>query len=162
MDRRRILVVDDDPDIFEIVQVNLEGAGFDVLGASNGLEALRRIRRESADLVILDVLMPEMDGWEVLREIEVDPRTAGLPVIMLTCKSEDADILRGLEEGAVEYVTKPFFPENLVASVKILLNIFDQPMRDERRLQLIARRQRLMGLNPATITSPRALDGGYD
>ena len=135
MDRRRILVVDDDPDIFEIVQVNLEGAGFDVIGASNGLEALARIRQETADLVILDVLMPEMDGWEVLRAIEVDSRTAGLPVIMLTCKSEDADILRGLEEGAVEYVTKPFYPENLVASVKILLNVFDQPMRrsEERR-----------------------------
>lgn len=162
MDRRRILVVDDDPDIFEIVQVNLEGAGFEVIGASNGLEALRRIRRESADLVILDVLMPEMDGWEVLREIEVNPRTAGMPVIMLTCKSEDNDILRGLEEGAVEYVTKPFYPDNLVASVKILLNVFDQPMRDERRRQLIARRQRLMGLNPAAITAPRPLDTGYD
>jgi DNA-binding response OmpR family regulator len=162
MDRRRILVVDDDPDIFEIVQVNLEGAGFDVIGASNGVEALRRIRRDNADLVVLDVLMPEMDGWEVLREVEADPRTAGVPVIMLTCKSEDSDILRGLEEGAVEYVTKPFYPENLIASVKILLNVFDQPMREERRKQLIARRQRLMGLNPAAVTNPRAIDAGYE
>jgi DNA-binding response OmpR family regulator len=162
MDRRRILVVDDDPDIFEIVQVNLEGAGFDVIGASNGVEALRRIRRDNADLVVLDVLMPEMDGWEVLREVEADPRTAGVPVIMLTCKSEDSDILRGLEEGAVEYVTKPFYPENLIASVKILLNVFDQPMREERRKQLIARRQRLMGLNPAAVTSHRAVDTGYE
>jgi DNA-binding response OmpR family regulator len=162
MDRRRILVVDDDPDIFEIVQVNLEGAGFDVIGASNGVEALRRIRRDNADLVVLDVLMPEMDGWEVLREVEADPRTAGVPVIMLTCKSEDSDILRGLEEGAVEYVTKPFYPENLIASVKILLNVFDQPMREERRKQLIARWQRLMGLNPAAVTNPRAIDAGYE
>ncbi len=145
MAQRKILVVDDDPDIFEIVQTNLEGAGYEVVGASDGSEGLRKVLAENPDLVILDVLMPEMDGWEVLRQIEADPRTAGLPIIMLTCKSEDADILRGLEEGAVEYVTKPFYPENLVASVKILLNVFDQPMREERRQQLITRRQRLLG-----------------
>lgn len=153
MSRRKILVVDDDPDIFVIVQTNLEGAGCEVVGASDGVEGLERIRTENPDLVILDVLMPEMDGWEVLSQIESDPRTAGLPVIMLTCKSEDTDILRGLEEGAVEYVTKPFYPENLVASVKILLNVFDHPMREERRQQLIARRQRLMGLDPASVTA---------
>jgi DNA-binding response OmpR family regulator len=153
MSRRKILVVDDDPDIYIIVQTNLEAAGYEVVGASNGAEGLRKVREENPDLVILDVLMPEMDGWEVLAQIEADPRTAGMPVIMLTCKSEDTDILRGLEEGAVEYVTKPFYPENLVASVKILLSVFDQPMREERRQQLIARRQRLMGLGPAAITS---------
>lgn len=153
MNRRKILVVDDDPDIFVIVQTNLEGAGYEVVGASDGVEGIEKIRTQNPDLVILDVLMPEMDGWEVLSQIESDPRTAGLPVIMLTCKSEDTDILRGLEEGAVEYVTKPFYPENLVASVKILLNVFDHPMREERRQQLIARRQRLMGLDPASITT---------
>ncbi len=153
MDRLKILVVDDDPDIYEIVETNLEGAGYQVVGASDGAEGLRKVRSENPDLVILDVLMPEMDGWEVLRNVERDPQTAGVPVIMLTCKSEDLDILRGLEEGAVEYVTKPFYPENLVASVKILLNVFDHPMREERRKQLIARRQRLMGLNPAAVTA---------
>ena len=153
MSRGKILVVDDDPDILEIVRTNLEGAGYAVLGAGDGTEGLAKMRAENPDLVVLDVLMPEMDGWEVLRQIETDPQTAGLPVIMLTCKSEDADILRGLEEGAVEYVTKPFYPENLVASVKILLNVFDRPMREERRQQLIVRRQRLMGMDPASVTS---------
>ncbi len=161
MSRSKILVVDDEPDIFEIVRANLEGAGYDVVGASDGTEGLRKIRTENPDLVILDVLMPRMDGWEVLAQIEANPGTAGLPVIMLTCKTEDADILRGLEEGAVEYVTKPFYPENLVASVKILLNVFDQPMREERRQQLIARRQRLMGRNPSSITSMTPPVGNY-
>lgn len=152
MKRQRILVVDDDPDILEIVQVNLEGAGFEVIGASNGLEALKRVRRESVDLVILDVMMPKMDGWEVLREIEADPRTAKVPVIMLTCLSADPDILQGLQEGAVEYITKPFDSDRLVAIASVLLNVFDQSMREERRHQLIARWQRLIDPTPSGMS----------
>ena len=155
----KILVVDDDPDIFEIVETNLVGAGYRVVRAGDGAEGLRKVRSEQPDLVILDVLMPELTGWEVLAEIEADPATAGLPVIMLTCKSEDQDILRGLEEGAVEYLTKPFYPENLVASVKILLGVFDRAMRDERRLQLIARRRRLMAASSAAAP-PRVAPSG--
>jgi len=148
-----ILVVDDDPDICEIVQVNLEGAGYDVVVASDGAAGLDAARRLQPDLIILDVLMPELDGWQVLEAIERDPDIAGRPVIMLTCKGDDQDILRGLGQGAVEYVTKPFYPENLVASVKILLDVFDASMRDHRRQQLIARRQRLIERAP-TATSP--------
>jgi DNA-binding response OmpR family regulator len=151
--KQKILVVDDEPDIVEIVRANLEGAGFDVVAARNGAEALARVKSENPDLMILDVLMPEMDGWDVLRAVEQDTVTAGLPVIMLTSKTEDADILRGLVEGAVEYFTKPFYPENLVASAKILLDVFDRRLREERRQHLIAQRQRLMGMNPASITS---------
>ncbi len=151
--RQKILVVDDEPDIVEIVKTNLEGAGFDVVVAYDGREGLGKVRSESPDLVILDVLMPEIDGWDVLTAIEAEPETAGLPVIMLTSKTEDADILRGLSEGAVEYFTKPFYPENLVASAKILLDVFDRRLREERRLHLIAQRQRLMGMNPSSITS---------
>lgn len=160
MSRRKILVVDDEHEIFEIVQTNLEGAGYEVIGADAGVAGLRLARQEKPDLVILDILMPEMDGWEVLREIENDSRIAGLPVIMLTCKGEDSDILRGLEEGAIEYLTKPFYPENLVASVQILLNVFDTPMREERRQLLIQRRQRLMGKNPGALTTSSS-SGSY-
>lgn len=138
----RILIVDDEPDICEIVQVNLEGAGYVVSLAHDGTEGLVRARAERPDLIILDVLMPELSGWEVLRQIESDAQLAGTPVIMLTCRSDDADVLRGLEEGAVEYITKPFYPEDVVASAKLLLNIFDRTMRDERRRRLIAQRQR--------------------
>ncbi len=153
MGRAKILVVEDEVGLAETLQLNLQGAGFDVFVAYDGREGLGKVRTENPDLVILDVLMPEMDGWDVLRAIEAEPETAGLPVIMLTSKTEDADILRGLSEGAVEYFTKPFYPENLVASAKILLDVFDRRLREERRLHLIAQRQRLMGMNPASITS---------
>ena len=142
--QQTILVVDDEPDICEIVKVNLEGAGYAVAIANDGAAGLRLARDVRPDLVVLDVLMPELDGWEVLDRLVKDPATTDLPVIMLTCKSEDEDVLRGLHNGAVEYVTKPFYPENLVASVKILLEVFDASMRDHRRHQLIARRQRLI------------------
>lgn len=148
-----ILVVDDDPDICEIVQVNLEGAGYDVVSAPDGAAGLAAARDLQPDLIILDVLMPELDGWQVLESLDNDPVTAGRPVIMLTCKGDDQDVLRGLGQGAIEYFTKPFYPENLVASVKILLDVFDAPMRDYRRQQLIARRQRLMERTP-TATTP--------
>jgi two-component system, OmpR family, alkaline phosphatase synthesis response regulator PhoP len=151
--KQKVLVVDDEHDIVEIVKANLEGTGFDVVVAYDGSEGLAKIKSENPDLVILDVLLPGIDGWDVLRAIEADSDMAGLPVIMLTSKTEDADILRGLVEGAVEYFTKPFYPENLVASAKILLDVFDRRLREERRQHLIAQRQRLMGMNPASITS---------
>jgi DNA-binding response OmpR family regulator len=144
MHRQCVLVVDDDPDICEIVRVNLEGAGYRVRVAPDGLVGLAAVREERPDLIVLDVLMPELDGWQVLDRLVRDPETAGLPVIMLTCKGDDQDILRGLDHGAVDYLTKPFYPENLVANVKILLDVFDQRTRDQRRQQLIARRQRLI------------------
>jgi two-component system alkaline phosphatase synthesis response regulator PhoP len=143
-------VVDDDPDIYQIVEANLAAAGYDVRGACDGIEGLRLAREYAPDIVVLDVLMPEMDGWEVLRQIESDQELAGLPVVMLTCRSEDSDILRGLEQGAVEYITKPFYPEDLVASITITLSVFDAALRDERRRQLIARRRRLMGAGQLT------------
>ena len=142
----KVLVIDDDPDIYEITEANLSAAGwYEVRGASDGIEGLRMIREYAPDVVVLDVLMPGMDGWEVLRQIESDPAIAGCRSVMLTCRSEDADILRGLEQGAVEYITKPFYPEDLVASITITLEVFDGVLREERRRQMIARRRRLMG-----------------
>lgn len=146
-----ILVIDDDYDICEIVRVNLEGAGYQVRVAHDGLTGLSEIRDRRPDLIVLDVLMPELDGWQVLDRLVRDPETAGLPVIMLTCKGDDQDILRGLDHGAVDYLTKPFYPEDLVANVKILLDVFDAKMRDQRRQQLIARRQRLIDHATATL-----------
>jgi DNA-binding response OmpR family regulator len=140
--RAKILVVDDEPEIVEIVRTNLEGSGYDVSEAANGVDALRRLKLVRPDLVILDVLMPEMNGWEVLRRIRRDPQSTRTPVIMLTCLAEDADILRGLSDGAVEYATKPFQPDYLVASVDALLDVFDPAMREERRTWLLACQQR--------------------
>jgi DNA-binding response OmpR family regulator len=141
---RRILVIDDEPGIVDIVETNLLGEGFDVISASDGREGLQKIRQDKPDLIVLDVMMPEMDGWQVLKEIEKDPDTAGLPIIMLTAKATDEDYIHGLEEGAVEYLTKPFFPQELVNRIKITLMILNPRMRDERRRNLISKRKRLM------------------
>ena len=141
---RKVLVIDDEPGIIEIVEANLEGDGFEVISASNGKEGLEKIKSEQPELVVLDVMMPEMDGWEVLRSLEKDENTAGLPVIMLTAKAADEDYIYGLEEGAVEYITKPFLPQELVNRIKITLMVLNPRMRDERRKNLITKRKRLM------------------
>lgn len=141
---RKVLVIDDEPGIIEIVEANLEGDGFAVISASNGKEGLDKIKNEQPELVVLDVMMPEMDGWEVLRSLEKDDSTAGLPVIMLTAKAADEDYIYGLEEGAVEYITKPFLPQELVNRIKITLMVLNPRMRDERRKNLITKRKRLM------------------
>jgi two-component system, OmpR family, alkaline phosphatase synthesis response regulator PhoP len=141
---RTILVIDDEPGIIEIIEANLEGDGFTVVSAPNGREGLERIKNDRPELVVLDVMMPEMDGWEVLRRVEQDPDTAGIPVIMLTAKAADEDYIHGLEEGAVEYLTKPFLPQELVNRIKITLMVLNPRMRDDRRRNLIAKRKRLM------------------
>ncbi|MCX6000853.1 MAG: response regulator, partial [Chloroflexi bacterium] len=102
---KTILVVDDEPRIIEAVGMNLELEGYQVLGASNGNEALRRLVNELPDLVILDVMMPEMDGFETLKRIR---EVSTVPVIMLTVMGEEVDKIRGLDLGADDYVTKPF------------------------------------------------------
>lgn len=139
-----ILVVDDEPGIVDIARANLEGLGYRVISAGNGLEALELIRQESPDLVILDILMPEVDGWDVLERVEADPEMAGIPIIMLTARVSDEDVLRGLESGAVEYMTKPFYPQELVAAVKINLHVFDPQLRQRNRQLLADKRRRLI------------------
>jgi DNA-binding response OmpR family regulator len=144
MSKGAITIVDDEPGIIEIVGVNLAADGYDISSAGTGKDALRMIRAGMPDLVILDVMLPDMDGWEVLQALESSPETAGIPVIMLTARAADDDILRGLELGAVEYVTKPFFVEDLAASVKIIFGVFDPSLREDYRRQRIAKRRRLM------------------
>jgi len=150
MGENKILAIDDEPAILEIEKEALEAEGFKVTGATSGPEGLKLLREEDPDLVILDVLMPGMDGWEVLRRIESDPTTAGVPVIMLTALGGDEDILRGLEEGAVEYITKPFHLQDLVAVVRIQLQVFDPILRRQRRQALIAKRRRFLTQWPAS------------
>lgn len=118
---QRILVVDDDRSIIKVIKVYLEQSGYQVLTASDGEEALHFLRRERPDLVILDVMMPNRDGWEVTRIVRADPGLAATPIIMLTARVEDTDKIIGLELGADDYVTKPFNMRELVARVKALL-----------------------------------------
>lgn len=115
---KKILVVDDQPHIVRLIQLNLERENFQVITAEDGEEGIGKVRSERPDLVILDVIMPKKDGFEVLRDIKTDPELAGTPVIMLTVKTQSADIVEGLREGAELYLPKPFHPKELVALVK--------------------------------------------
>lgn len=139
-----ILVVDDEPGIIDIVSTNLSAEGFTIISAENGEKGLELAHKHHPDLVVLDIMMPGIDGWEVLRRLENDPDTAGTPVILLTARIEDTDMLQGLERGAVEYITKPFYPENLVASVKINLTALDPELRAQHRQRLVDRRRAVL------------------
>jgi two-component system phosphate regulon response regulator PhoB len=118
----RILVVDDEPDAVELVAFNLKAAGYDVATAADGDEALRKARSQLPDLMVLDLMLPEVDGLEVSKILRRGPATAGIPIIMLTAKAAEIDRVLGLELGADDYVTKPFSPRELVLRVKNLLN----------------------------------------
>jgi len=117
----KILVVDDEPDAVELIEFNLKGAGFDVLTAADGEEALRLARGHVPDLVLLDLMLPEVDGLEVCKILRRDSTTASLPIVMVTAKAGELDRVLGLELGADDYVTKPFSPRELVLRVKNLL-----------------------------------------
>ncbi len=117
----RILAVDDEPNIVRLIQVNLERDGYTVETANNGAQALAKIRQSRPDLLVSDVMMPEMDGFELLAHIRRDPMLADLPVIMLTAKAQDRDVMEGYTRGADMYLTKPFNPMELKQFVKRIL-----------------------------------------
>jgi len=117
----RILVVDDEPETVELVEFNLRQAGFDVSSAADGAEALTKARTQLPSLIVLDLMLPELDGLEVCKMLRRDPATAAIPIIMLTAKAAEIDRILGLELGADDYVTKPFSPRELVLRVKKLL-----------------------------------------
>ena len=119
--KEKILVVDDEEDILELLRFNLSREGCQVFCASSGEEALRLVQSEIPDLVVLDLMLPGIDGLEVTRRLKSDPNTKHLPIVMLTAKGEEADIVTGLELGADDYVTKPFSPRILVARVRAVL-----------------------------------------
>jgi two-component system phosphate regulon response regulator PhoB len=117
-----ILIVDDEPDIVDMLRFNLAREGYRVLSAPSGEQALREIQRETPDLVVLDLMLPGIDGLEVCKQLRESSATAMLPIIMVTARTEDADMVAGLELGADDYVTKPFSPRVLSARIKTLLN----------------------------------------
>ncbi len=119
--KQTILIVDDEPDAIELIRFNLKAAGYDVLTAEDGEEALRKARQHIPDLIVLDLMLPEVDGLEVCKILRRDPATAATPILMLTAKAAEIDRVLGLELGADDYVTKPFSPRELVLRVKALL-----------------------------------------
>jgi len=119
--RKRILVADDEPDVLALVALHLQRAGFDVLKAVDGEQALRLARAEEPALVVLDLMMPGLSGLEVAKLMKQSPQTAGIPVLMLTAKADEVDRIVGLEVGADDYVTKPFSPREIVLRVQSIL-----------------------------------------
>jgi two-component system phosphate regulon response regulator PhoB len=116
-----ILVVDDEPEAVELVEFNLKQAGFNVTTAADGEEALKKAKATLPSLIVLDLMLPEIDGLEVCKLLRRDPATAGIPVIMLTAKATEIDRVLGLELGADDYITKPFSPRELVLRIRKIL-----------------------------------------
>jgi len=126
----KILVVDDEPDIVELVTYNLKKEGFEVSTAADGEAGLAKIRKEKFDFVILDLMLPDIQGIELCRIIRGDPRTKNIPVIMLTAKGEEVDKIIGLEMGADDYMTKPFSPRELLARIKTVMRRTSEKIAD--------------------------------
>jgi two-component system alkaline phosphatase synthesis response regulator PhoP len=154
----QILVVDDDKQIVRLVRSYLEQAGFQVLTAYDGETALHALRRERPDLVVLDLMLPDRDGWEITRLIRSDETLVATPIIMLTARVEDTDKIVGLEVGADDYITKPFNPREVVARVKAVLRRVTGPAAPARSLQLetlrldLDRHQATLGGQPLELT----------
>ena len=145
--RSKILVVDDEPEAVELVEFNLKQAGFSVMSAADGTEALNKARATTPNLIVLDLMLPEVGGLEVCKMLRRDPVTAGIPIIMLTAKAAEIDRVLGLELGADDYVTKPFSPRELVLRVKKLL----------QRGQVATEEQDTLRFGDLLIDNPRHL-----
>jgi two-component system alkaline phosphatase synthesis response regulator PhoP len=127
MKKKRVLLVEDDPDILGLLKHTLEREGYEVAGTTRGEDGLRLARHEPPSLLILDLMLPGIDGLEVLRELRADAKTRQVPTIIVSAKSEEADIVSGLELGADDYLTKPFSPRVLVARVRAVLRRREKP-----------------------------------
>ena len=143
----RILVVEDDPDIAELIRHYLEKAGHTVQRAASGADVLPLVRVDKPDLVVLDLMLPELDGLMVCQAMRAEPSTAAIPIIMVTARGDEADRIAGLELGADDYVTKPFSPNELAARVSALL----------RRAQRPAAAASILRYGPITIDADRHL-----
>lgn len=126
----RILVVDDEPDILNLLDYNLKKAGFSVILAKDGPEAIGLARTRRPDLVLLDIMLPDMEGTEVLRRLKLHEPTRNIPVIMLTAKGEEVDRVIGFELGAEDYITKPFSPRELILRIRAVLKRGQEPLEN--------------------------------
>ena len=140
----RVLVIDDEAPIRLLCRVNLEAEGMDVLEARDGPSGLELAQQHEPDIVLLDVMMPGLDGWRVAEQMQQDDRTREIPIIFLTARAEFRDRARGLDIGGVDYVTKPFNPLDLAGLVEALLERIDKGERDELRGEKLAELRSLM------------------
>ena len=133
MKKGTVLVIDDEKDLIELVRYNLEKEGFDVIAANDGQAGLDVVKKHRPDLVVLDLMMPGLDGLQVCQQLRADPRSGRIPVIMLTAKATEADRVVGLEMGADDYIVKPFSPREVVARVKAVLRR-TTPQQEQRQV----------------------------
>ncbi len=119
---KRILVVDDEADVVDVLKLVLGKNGYEVLTATSGMDGLARAQSALPDLILLDIMMHRMDGWEVLKLLRLDERTGAIPVVMLSARIEPKDKIRGLQEGAIDYVTKPFAVRDILAKIAAALD----------------------------------------
>ena len=147
MSKEKILVVDDEKDIVELVQYNLEKEGYRISCAFSGEECLEFLKTELADLILLDLMLPEIDGLDVCKFLKNNPQTSHIPIIMLTAKGEETDIVLGLELGADDYITKPFKVRELLARVKAVLR------RTKNNIPLSFKEKEIIKFNDLVIDS---------
>jgi DNA-binding response OmpR family regulator len=140
----RVLVIDDEPPIRLLCRVNLEAEGMEVLEAADGPSGLAKAKSRRPDVILLDVMMPGLDGWRVAEELLEDPTTKEIPIVFLTARAEFRDRARGLDIGGVDYVTKPFNPVELAPLVRELLHRLEAGERDELRREKISDLRALM------------------
>ena len=158
MSRERILVVDDEEDLLELVNYNLSREGFRVECVATGEAALSTARKNLPDLIVLDLLLPNVDGLEICRRLKGDEKTKHIPIIMLTAKGEESDMVTGLELGADDYMTKPFSPRVLLARIKAILRRKSKQTSDEAAIQIRelvihpGRHEVLVGGKPIELT----------
>jgi two-component system response regulator VicR len=120
---KRILCIDDEPEMIDLIRLILNRRGFEVKGAGGGIDGLEMVRKEQPDLVLLDLMMPDMDGWEVYQQMKADDKTRSIPVIVVTAKAQSIDKVLGLHIAKVDdYISKPFSPQELLTSVERVLN----------------------------------------
>ena len=143
-DATRVLVIDDEAPIRLLCRVNLEAEGMEVLEAADGPSGLEKARAETPDVVLLDVMMPGLDGWQVAEELLDDPSTEGIPIVFLTARAELRDRARGIDLGGVDYVTKPFNPVELAPLVRDLRERVGRGERDALRREKLGELRSLL------------------
>jgi two-component system alkaline phosphatase synthesis response regulator PhoP len=140
----KVLVIDDEAPIRLLCRVNLEAERMDVIEAADGPSGVEKARAEEPDVILLDVMMPGLDGWRVAEQLLDDDRTSGIPIIFLTARAEFRDRARGLDIGGIDYITKPFNPLELAPLVQRLLHRIDRGERDELRAEKLSELRTLM------------------
>ena len=125
-DQMRVVCIEDEPEMIDLVRLILGRKGFDVIGADGGIVGLETVKREKPDIVLFDLMMPDMDGWEVYQQIKADPELCDIPIVVVTAKAQSIDKVLGLHIAKVDdYITKPFGPQELLESVEKILGMTD-------------------------------------